>query len=196
MAHDRIQVRGARVHNLRNIDVSLPRNRLIVVTGLSGSGKTTIAKVVKSDLIQKNKKVLILDGDNIRDTQHKHLGFSPEDIKTNNILITELCLDNILNYDVVIVPIISPYKESRIHARNVIGKTFYEIYIKTSLSTLEKRDTKGLYSKQKKGLINNLIGVSSANLYEEPISPDLIVETNLLSIKKSSNILIKFIEDL
>ena len=164
-------------------------------TGLSGSGKSTLAKSAQIKLAQMNQKVLILDGDEIRDEGHKHLGFTQKDIMENNKLVTNLCLDHINDYDVIMVPIISPYIAARESARNKIGNNFFEIYIKASLSKLEERDTKGLYRKQKLGLIDNLIGVSPNNVYEEPISPDLIMETDLASSKKCTLQLIKFIEE-
>tara|TARA_B100000686_G_C16780368_1_gene971396 strand:- start:993 stop:1523 length:531 start_codon:yes stop_codon:yes gene_type:complete len=174
------------------------KNKAFVLwfTGLSGSGKTSIAKSIKLIVEDQGKKVLILDGDKIRDKKHKDLGFSPRDIKLNNSLIAELCLKNIYKYDLILVPIISPFRDSRFHAKELLGNRFKEVYIQASIETLEKRDTKGLYRQQKNGLIDNLIGVSNKNPYELPKNPDLIINTDKLSLKESSERLKKFISKL
>ena len=119
------------------------KNKAFVLwfTGLSGSGKTSIAKSIKLIVEDQGKKVLILDGDKIRDKKHKDLGFSPRDIKLNNSLIAELCLKNIYKYDLILVPIISPFRDSRFHAKELLGNRFKEVYIQASIETLEKRDT-------------------------------------------------------
>ena len=111
------------------------KNKALVLwfTGLSGSGKTTIAKSI-GDIFEKNgKRVLILDGDKIRDGRHKKLDFTPDDIRLNNSLIAKLCINNILKYDLILVPIISPYDDSRSNARKLIGGQFLEIYIRAPL---------------------------------------------------------------
>ena len=118
------------------------------------------------------------------------------DIKLNNSLIAELCLKNIYKYDLILVPIISPFRDSRFHAKELLGNRFKEVYIQASIETLEKRDTKGLYRQQKNGLIDNLIGVSNKNPYELPKNPDLIINTDKLSLKESSERLKKFISKL
>ena len=162
-------------------------------TGMSGAGKSSLAISVKNKFLQYQKKVLILDGDEIRSSRHKNLGFTSEDIKTNNSLILELCQENIQKYDIIIVPIISPFKVSRDHARHSLGSNFKEIFVRASIDTLARRDTKGLYAKQKEGLINNLIGVSKDNPYEEPENPDFIIDTDKQTLQESCEALIKFI---
>ena len=96
----------------------------------------------------------------------------------------------------ILVPIISPFRDSRFHAKELLGNRFKEVYIQASIETLEKRDTKGLYRQQKNGLIDNLIGVSNKNPYELPKNPDLIINTDKLSLKESSERLKKFISKL
>lgn len=157
-------------------------------TGLSGSGKTTIADLVCQKLAKKDKKVKLLDGDVIRDTIHKDLKFTPEDIKENNRLIALICKENIGLYDYILVPIISPFRENRNFAREQLSPQFAEIYVKASLNTCMKRDVKGLYKKVKEGLIDNFIGISSSVPYEAPDKPDIIIDTEnedvLASVEK------------
>jgi adenylylsulfate kinase len=174
------------------------KNKALVLwfTGLSGSGKTTIAKSI-GDIFEKNgKRVLILDGDKIRDGRHKKLNFTPDDIRLNNSLIAKLCINNILKYDLILVPIISPYDDSRSNARKLIGGQFYEIYIRAPLEILKSRDTKGLYRLQQDGKIDNLIGVSTSNPYEPPNNPDLVIDTDILSLEESIKRLYDFTDSL
>jgi len=177
-------------------------NRGIVLwfTGLSGSGKTTIASELKKILANAGKLVSIIDGDTIRNKEHKHLGFSREDIKTNNCLIAELAKKEAENHDFVLVPVISPYQEDRANARLTIGPNFFiELFINAPLEKCIERDTKGLYQKALNGEINNLIGLNSSNPYEIPTNPDLEINTvkndvstavaNILSFLKSQKML-------
>ncbi len=154
-------------------------------TGMSGAGKTTIAENISAQLRENNLNPLILDGDAIRGSLHKHLSFSKEDIMENNRLISELCVEKMSDYDVIIVPIISPYKISRKKARETIGSNFFEIYIETPLDILIKRDSKGLYQKSLEGKIDNLIGFSKKNVYEKPENPDLIINTHDETVEDS-----------
>jgi adenylyl-sulfate kinase len=162
-------------------------------TGLSGSGKTTVAKGLIKILESKSISSIVLDGDEIRNKRNSSLGFTERDIKLNNALIVELCLKERLNHRVVIVPIISPYSQSRNHARSVIGEGFNEIYFSASLECVIKRDVKGLYAKSARKKIKNLIGVASSNPYEPPCNPDLIINTEKESIRQSIECLYKFI---
>ena len=110
-------------------------NKAIVLwfTGLSGSGKTTIAESLKKHLELKGKNILILDGDSIRSTISKKLTFSEDDIKTNNLVVANLVLEKQYNYDLIIVPIISPFIFHRQLVRNLIKDNFNEIYIKCNI---------------------------------------------------------------
>jgi adenylyl-sulfate kinase len=161
-------------------------------TGLSGSGKTTLAEGVRERLKIHGNKVRIIDGDDIRSTRHKHLGFSPSDIKKNNALIADLCAEKRDAYDAIIVPVISPYAESRSIARRILGDGFHEVYISAELPTLENRDPKGLYARARNGEIKNLIGFSPTNIYEPPTNPDITVKTDLQSVNLSIDLLYRF----
>jgi len=159
--------------------------KVIWFTGLSGSGKTTIALELKKKLEDSGKKVEILDGDIVRDTLHKNLGFSREDIKENNRLIAELAKERAPSNDFVLVPIISPYKEDRVMVRSIVGENFKELFINASLDECIKRDVKGLYKKALAGEINNFIGVAESNPYERPDTPDLEIDTHNSSVGES-----------
>jgi len=146
-------------------------------TGLSGAGKSTLAESLRRSLAEEGRKVLILDGDDVRNRLHRHLGFTPEDIRENNALIAGLCEDNRGRYDFILVPIISPYRESRAAARQRLAPDFHEICITANIQILHDRDTKGLYQAARRNEIDNLIGVSQASPYDIPEAADLVIDT-------------------
>jgi adenylylsulfate kinase len=154
-------------------------------TGMSGAGKTTVAKKVEILLKAAGYSVLVLDGDDIRSRLHCKLGFSEADIKENNRLIAVLCQKEQSNYDLILVPIISPYRISRSESRDLFGRKFYEIYFSADLEVVSKRDVKGLYAKAKRKEISNLIGFSESVPYEPPKNPDLTIDSGKDSIEKS-----------
>lgn len=168
--------------------------KIIWFTGLSGSGKTTIAKELSKCLKAAGKKVKMLDGDAVRKIKHKHLGFSRQDIQENNRLIAKMAKIASKGFDFVLVPIISPYSEDRMMARKLIGNDFIEFYINASLEDCIKRDVKGLYEKALKGEIENFIGVSSNNPYQPPKNADLEVNTADLSLEKSVEKIFNFLK--
>ena len=148
-------------------------------TGLSGVGKSTIAEGTNFKLESIGVRTLILDGDAIRGEFHPNLGFSESDIKENNRIILELCIKHRHKYDIILAPIISPFRSSRYAARKKLGKAFYEISLYADLDTLHKRDTKGLYKLAREGKIDTLIGVSKKSKYEPPENADLYINTDL-----------------
>ena len=150
----------------------------IWLTGIPGSGKTTISILLKDYLQKKNIPVIILDGDEIRKTVSKDLGFSPQDRKEHNRRVIEIAKLLVKNNFTVIIPLISPYRETRELARKEIPN-FVEVYVKASLDTCIKRDPKGLYQKAKNGEITNLTGLQST--YEEPVHPELVLDTERYS---------------
>lgn len=162
-------------------------------TGLSGAGKSTLAQKLACHLQSNGFTTLTLDGDQIRNQYHVHLSFSKEDIIENNRLIAELCRNNSLKYDVIIVPIISPYAVSRSSARDIIGHSFYEIYIHASKEELVRRDTKGFYKKNLAGQMDSLIGFSETNPYEAPQNPDFSINTEQETPDQSAERLCNFI---
>ena len=155
----------------------MKQGAIIWFTGLSGAGKTTIAEAVRRRLEAEGLTVSVIDGDTVRERLHRHLGFTEADIRENNRLIAGLCARERTQCDVVLVPIISPFAESRAAARAMLGRGFHEVYVKADLATVAARDTKGLYAKARGGEIDNLIGVSPDARYEAPAAPDLILDT-------------------
>jgi adenylyl-sulfate kinase len=153
--------------------------KVIWFTGLSGSGKSTIALALAENLESQGKSVMVLDADVIRAKQTKHLGFSREDIRENNLFIANLANEESQKAEVVLVPIISPFAEDRLSARSIIGDGFLELFVKTPIEVCVERDVKGLYAKAKDGEITNMIGFSEGSPYEAPSNPDIEVGTDI-----------------
>ena len=167
------------------------RSAIIWLTGLSGSGKSTIAKETEKKLFLKNFNVFILDGDNLRMGVNRGLGFSTEDRTENIRRAAEVAKLLSQAGFIVIVSLISPYISERKKARDIRPEIFKEIFIKASINECKKRDVKGLYSKALKGEIKNFTGISSP--YEDPKNPDLILNTEEESIEESVSKLENFI---
>ena len=151
--------------------------KVIWFTGLSGSGKTSISILLKDFLEEKKKKVLIIDGDYIRENYEEKLTFSKEDIIKNNKRVVESCKNEIQKYDFILVSVITPFQKSRTYTRKELTPYYFEIYVNCPLEECERRDVKGLYAKAKKGEIKNFIGICPATPYEIPENPDLILDT-------------------
>jgi len=164
-------------------------------TGLSGSGKSTVADAVKERLEGLGAQTLILDGDDVRSRLHRHLGFSVEDIKENNALIVGMCKELRPEYDVLLVPIISPFLVSRSDARAALEPGFFEIFFMADLECVAGRDVKGLYDKARRGELENLIGFSANVPYEPPPAPDLAIDSNDESEEESKEKLYRFALD-
>ena len=174
--------------------MNLVKANVLWFTGLSGSGKTTIAESLRDKLIADDKKVLILDGDSIRSTISRKLSFSEKDIKTNNLTVADLVIQNQNDFDIIIVPIISPFRFHRGLVRGIIKDNFSEIYIKCSIDECIKRDTKGLYEKSLNGEINNMIGIAKSNPYEPPLNAELVINTINLTLEQSVDLVLKFLK--
>ena len=160
------------------------------LTGLSGSGKTTIAKYVSKKLHDKGILTQVLDGDNIRLGINKNLSFSVEDRMENIRRTAEISKLFVQCGVVTICCLVSPSEDIRQLAKKIIGeKDFYEVFINTSLDTCEKRDTKGLYKKARKGEINDFTGISSN--FETPKNSALNITTEGKSIEESGELLLK-----
>src|SRR6267143_1661011 len=151
-------------------------------TGLSGAGKTTLARLVETELSGRGHKVEVLDGDIIRTNLSKGLGFSKEDRDTNIRRIGFVCNLLTRNDVVAIAAAISPYREVRDELRRDIG-SFVEVYVKCPIEVLAERDVKGLYKKALAGEIKNFTGVDDP--YEEPLTPEVVIESNLEAVEFS-----------
>jgi adenylyl-sulfate kinase len=146
-------------------------------TGLSGAGKTTLAEAVRDRLTAERRRILILDGDQVRAAYHRRLGFTPEDIRENNRLIAELCIRHRGACDAILVPIISPFRDSRAAARAQLAPGFFEIHVSASLETVAGRDVKGLYARAEAGATGAMIGAPGGVPYEAPERPDLVIDS-------------------
>lgn len=150
------------------------KSPVIWLTGLSGSGKSTIANELAIKLQQEGKLAYILDGDNVRMGLNKDLGFSDDDRKENIRRIAEVAKLLSDAGVIVITAFISPFIEEREKAKEIIGRdNFIEVFVRTSLETCEKRDPKGLYKKARAGEIPMFTGIDSP--YEEPLNYDIMV---------------------
>tara|TARA_B110000438_G_C15768578_1_gene630781 strand:+ start:79 stop:690 length:612 start_codon:yes stop_codon:yes gene_type:complete len=162
------------------------------LTGLSGSGKTTIGALLEKKLINEKIITTLLDGDNIRTGINNNLSFSDSDRVENIRRISEISkLFNACGI-VSINCFVSPFKASREQAKTIIGEnSFFEIYIDTPLNECEKRDVKGLYQKARAGKIKDFTGISSP--YEEPENPALRISTLNKSIEENVEELFNFV---
>lgn len=161
------------------------------LTGLSGSGKTTIAKALEQKLHDMGFLVMVLDGDNIRTGISKNLSFSVEDRQENIRRIAEV--NKLINDSGVITinSFVSPTIEIRSMAREIIGTNFNEVFVNASLETCEARDVKGLYKKVRAGEIKNFTGVDSP--FEAPNPADLEIVTDNETLEESVQKLFEFV---
>lgn len=165
---------------------------LIFFTGLSGSGKSTIANALEQKLHVQGVNTYVLDGDNVRRGINRGLGFSPEDRSANNRRIGEIAKLFVDAGVVVLAAFVAPYKKDREFIKITVGfDNFVEIFVNTSLEECERRDVKGLYEKARAGEITNMTGVSAP--YEVPDKPDIeVIQNN--SLKESVSIIYKAIK--
>lgn len=158
------------------------RGVMIWMTGLSGSGKSTVALGVERELHSRGIVCRILDGDNIRAGINSNLGFSPEDRKENIRRIAEIGKLFVQTGIVTIACFVSPTEELRNMARDIIGEDdFREVYISTPLTECERRDVKGLYAKARRGEVKEFTGISAP--FEAPSHPALSLDTSKMSLR-------------
>lgn len=172
------------------------KSLLLWFTGLSGSGKSTIASALEKKLFQEGYSTFALDGDNLRYGLNKDLGFSSEDRSENIRRISEVSKLMIDAGLVVLAAFVSPYEKDRDLVQKTVGtENFYEIYVSTSLEICEERDTKGLYKKARDGEIANMTGISAP--YEPPMNPFITLDTEIMTIDQAvSSILERIIPKL
>ncbi|MBO6605383.1 adenylyl-sulfate kinase [Psychroserpens sp.] len=165
---------------------------LIWFTGLSGSGKSTIANAVEQELFKKGIHTYSLDGDNIRKGINNDLSFSPEDRTENIRRIAEVANLMIDAGIVTLAAFVSPYKKDRQNIKSVVKDiNFVEVYVNTSVEECERRDVKGLYAKARKGEIKNMTGISAP--YEAPENPDIEIKTETENIEQAVKRIMDFI---
>lgn len=169
------------------------KGTLIWFTGLSASGKSTLANATALSLHRQGKLTFVLDGDNIRQGLNKNLGFSPGDRQENIRRIAEL---GKLFSDAGIITLtafISPYQKDRDLARQLMAKQrFVEIYVDASVETCEKRDPKGLYKKAREGKIGEFTGITAP--YEPPANPELHLDANTITIDQGRDQILAFLK--
>jgi len=178
-------------HKLRS-DILKQEGIVVWLTGLPGSGKSTLAEELEKRLLGMNKMTYVLDGDIIRNGLNSDLGFSDADRNENIRRVAEVAAILKDASVISIVAFISPFIRMREFARTRAGnENFIEVYVKASLETCIKRDPKGLYKKALSNQILQFTGINSA--YEEPVNPDLIIDTDKLSVVESADLLSAFV---
>ncbi len=170
------------------------RGVTIWLTGLSGSGKSTIAVALEKLLLERGRAAYVLDGDNVRHGLNQNLGFSPED-RTENIRrigeVAKLFTDAGI---ITLTSFISPYRADRDAVRAIMEPgDFVEVLVDASVETCESRDVKGLYKKARAGEIPEFTGISAP--YEAPEKPELVLDTNVQSVEESVGGLIRYLEE-
>ena len=168
------------------------KSRVIWFTGLSGSGKSTVANATEKVLHDMGLQTYILDGDNVRMGLNKDLGFSHKDRTENIRRIAEVANLFADSGSIILTAFISPYRDDRDNAREIIGnEDFIEVFVSADLSVCEERDPKGLYKKARAGEIKGFTGIDAP--YEEPINPELVVETDKKDIEACAQIVIEYL---
>lgn len=164
-------------------------------TGLSGSGKSTIANKVEAALFERQKQVYSLDGDNIRSGINKGLGFTKEDRKENLRRIAEVAKLFVDAGHISVAAFVSPLASDRALVESIIGeKDFIEIFIDTSLEECERRDVKGLYEKARAGKIKNFTGIDAP--YEAPQKPAIHIKTEEKTVDQAVEEILNYIDNL
>jgi adenylyl-sulfate kinase len=162
-------------------------------TGLSGSGKSTIANEVENQLNKMGFHTYLLDGDNVRHGLNKDLGFSDSDRKENIRRISEVAKLFVDSGLITLTAFISPFREDRQQARDIIGEDFIEVFIDTPFEECAKRDPKGLYKKALNGEIKNFTGLDSP--YEPPINPEIHIKTLECNVEECAKKIIEFLKE-
>lgn len=184
---------GAEVEHAERQAILKQKGAVVWFTGLSGSGKSTVARRVEQLLLEAGRPVYVLDGDNIRFGLNKDLGFSPKD-RTENIrrigevakLFADACV-------ITLTAFISPYRADRDQVRALMPEgTFVECYVNTPIEICEQRDPKGLYKKARAGQIPEFTGISAP--YEEPAAAELELRTGELSIDEAARAVVTYLE--
>ena len=167
------------------------KGHVLWFTGLSGSGKSTVASAVERELHQRGVRTYILDGDNVRTGLNSDLDFSAASREEN---IRRIAHVSGLMKDaglVVLSAFVSPYQKDRDYVREVAGDDFSEVFVSTPLEVCEQRDVKGLYAKARAGEISNFTGISAP--FEEPTKPELDVPTHTMSIEQAAMMVVDYI---
>ena len=194
MAADNLYYHEHRVPRKIKEERNNHKSRVLWFTGLSGSGKSTVANATEKMLHDMGIHTYILDGDNVRMGLNKDLGFAPEDRTENIRRITEVSKLFIDSGSLVLTAFISPYRKDRDNARSVIGdEDFVEVFVSADLSVCESRDPKGLYKKARAGEIKGFTGIDAP--YEAPENPELVVHTDRHSVEECAQIVVNYLKN-
>ncbi len=164
---------------------------VIWLVGLSGSGKSSLARSIENELHARNILTMLLDGDNLRSGLNKNLGFTDEDREENIRRAAEVSKLFAQCGVVTICSLISPTEQIRKVSREIIGEAYHEVYVNCPFEVCAERDVKGLYAKAMRGEIKNFTGLDAP--FEEPVDPFLNIKTNELSLEESKEILLQAI---
>jgi adenylylsulfate kinase len=170
------------------------KSAVLWFTGLSGSGKSTLAHCIEEELYQLGCRTIVLDGDNVRHGLCGDLGFSDVDRKENLRRIGEMSKLFVEAGVITLTAFISPFSDDRNRVKSLMNQSeFIEIFVDCSIDVCEKRDTKGLYKKARKGEVANFTGISSP--YEPPENPDLVVDTGSQTLDESAKLVMNLLID-
>ena len=170
-----------------------PHGICLWFTGLSGAGKSTTANVVLRMLTERGRTTTLLDGDQVRTTFWRDLGFSKADRDANVMRVAELARTICDAGEVTVCALISPYAEARGRARRLIGSDrFVEIFVDTPLDVCEQRDPKGLYARARRGEIRGVTGIDAP--YEAPAAPDLVISTER-TVEENAAIVVRLVDE-
>ena len=165
---------------------------VIWLTGLSGSGKSTIASLLEEHFVRAGQMAFVLDGDNVRHGLNGDLGFSPDDRSENIRRVGQVAALFCQSGVITIVSFISPYAAGRDAARKAAGADrFIEVYLDTPLDVCEKRDVKGLYKKARTGEISDFTGINAP--YQVPEKPELVIETGQMSPQECADVILDYL---
>ncbi len=169
------------------------RSILVWFTGLSASGKSTIAHHLEKELFERGVRSYVLDGDNVRHGISNNLGFSREDRRENLRRIAEVSKLMVDSGVVVLSAFVSPYREDRSYVREIVGADdFVEVYVRCPVEVCEQRDPKGLYKKARAGVIKGYTGIDAP--YEEPQSPDVVLDTMELDVEDAVRKVLEYLD--
>lgn len=173
--------------------MNLSSGRTLWFTGLSGAGKSAIARALLARLRRENARAIVLDGDELRDGLNSDLGYSARDRTENLRRIAHVAKLFQREGFVIIVATISPAQSHRDRAREILGPGFIEVFIDASLKACEMRDPKGLYKRARVGEITDFTGVAAP--YDRPQKPDLTLETEVMSVEDCVGLIVAFLSE-
>ena len=170
--------------------------KIVWLTGISGVGKTYYSNIISEYCENNNYEIKCFDGDTIREKYKSSNSFTYDEIKKNNLFISDLCKKEIGKVDIVAVSVISPFEKVRQMIKDIFDDDIYFVYVYASIDSLKERDSKCLYKNADKGIIDNVIGYSDTLKYEVPLNPDLKLNTSTkINPKINKSKIIAFIKN-